>query len=263
MNASGTDWERLNAYVDGELPPDEAAAIAKAIARDPVLARQVATISSLKAAINDSAPPYPGQLQLRPARPRRMRRRVAALVVAALLLVLLGVAGWFTELHRAPPGIDLAGELHREWVGARSQTPPGTTATSLQVGLETLRFAYVPDLTKVALEFDGVRRIDARGSRGLHVGYLGPKGCAVSLVVFERPGSREQPLTSLETGHQRAWSWATGGASFFLLAPTMDPTRLASIAKVVQRLTRARLPLDNEAVLALDQGRSNAAPCLT
>ena len=263
MNASGTDWERLNAYVDGELPPDEAAAIAEAIARDPALARQVATISSLKAAVNDSAPPYPGQLQLRPAHSRRMRRRVTALVAAALLLVLLGVAGWFAELHRAPPGIDLAGELHREWAGARSQTPPGAAAASRPVGLEALRFAYVPDLTQVALEFDGVRRISARGSRGLHVGYLGPKGCAVSLVVFKHPGRREQPLTALDTGQLRAWSWTTGGASFYLLAPTMDPTRLASIAKVVQRLTRARLPLDNEAVLALDQGRSNAAPCLT
>jgi anti-sigma factor RsiW len=263
MNASGRDWERLNAYVDGELPPDEAATIAEAVARDPALARQVAALSALKAGVNDAAPPYPGRLQLRPGPPRRLRRRVAVLAVAALLLVLLGVGGWLAELHRAPPGIELAGELHREWVSARSQTPPGTAATTLQVGLEALRFAYVPDLTQVALEFDGVRRIEARGSRGLHVGYLGPKGCAVSLVVFERPGSREQPLTSLASGPLRAWSWTTGGASFFLLAPTMDPTRLASIAKVVQRLTRARLPLDNEAVLALDQGRSNAAPCLT
>lgn len=260
MNDEHMVWERLNAYVDGELLPDEAAVIAEGIARDPVLARRVAAISALKAAINDSAPPHPGHLQLH--RPGPMRRRVAAMA-ALLLIAALGGAGWFAELHRDPPGIALAEQSHRQWLAARSQAPTGQAAETFRVGLDSLRLAYVPDLTQVDLIFDGVRRINPRGGRGLHVGYLGPRGCVVSLVVFERAGDRDRPLTPLVAGGRTAWNWTTGGASFFLLAPAMDPARLTSIAKVVQQLTRTRLPLDAEGVLALHEGRSGTTPCLT
>ena len=45
------NWETLNAYIDSELSVRENAEVANAIALDPELARQVATLSSLKATL--------------------------------------------------------------------------------------------------------------------------------------------------------------------------------------------------------------------
>lgn len=260
MNAPVVDWETLNAYVDGELPPDEAAAIAEAVVRDRMLARRVAAISALKAAIHDSAPPYPGPAELPPRRPRLMRQRLAA-AAAVLVLALLGTTAWLAELHRDPQGITLAERVHQQWLAARAKGLNDQAGAVLQARLDALRLAYVPDLTQVGLVFDSVRQIGA--GRGLHVGYRGPRGCVVSLVVLEGAGDRDIPLTPLSRDGHTAWSWTTGGASFYLLAPAMDPVRLTRTAEVVQRVTRARLPLDSEAILALARSRNGTAPCLS
>ena len=47
--------ELLNAYVDGELSPDDDARVAQAIARDPGLAARVATLSRVKSALSGLA----------------------------------------------------------------------------------------------------------------------------------------------------------------------------------------------------------------
>ncbi|HEY5720358.1 MAG TPA: hypothetical protein VIW02_08240 [Gammaproteobacteria bacterium] len=250
-------WDRLNAYVDGELPPDQAAEVAEQVARTPEVARQVAALSALKAAVGDALPACPGGFARALGR-RRSRLRLAA-VAATLVLGLALSAAWVNELHHPAPGRALALQLHQQWSAARGSY--GTSPLQ-RVGLDALQLAYVPDLAQVQLTFDGVRQVSVRGGRGLHVGYQGPNGCAVSLVVFKQPGHRDEPLAAVDGGGHTAWQWAAGGASFYLLAPKMDPGRLAGIARVVQRLTRARLPLDPAGVLALEQARSGADPCL-
>lgn len=250
-------WDQLNAYVDGELPPDEAATVAEAIARTPDLAREVAALTALKASVADSAPPYPGSLAKTPCRRRRVLR-VAAIAATLVLGLLLGTA-WHAQLHRPAPGPELALRLHQSWSASRGEYD---TSPMMKVGLDSLQLAYVPDLTQVQLAFDGVRQVEVRGGRALHVGYQGPRGCAVSLVVFPAPGRRDGPLAPLDQGDGVAWQWKAGGAAFYLIAPRMDPNRLAGIARVVQRLTRARLPLDPAGVLAMQEARSGAEPCV-
>ena len=250
-------WEKLNAYVDGELPPDEAATVAEAIAREPVLAREVSALTALKASVAETSPPYPGKLGKIPCRGRN-GLRVAAVAATLVIGLLLGIA-WQSELHRPAPGPELALELHWAWSSSLGEDH---AASPNKVGFDSLQLAYVPDLTRVELVFGGVSQIRTRGGRGLHVGYQGPRGCAVSLVVFPKPGRHDKPLGTLDLDDAAAWHWITGGASFYLIAPKMDPNRLAGIARVVQRLTRARLPLDSAGVLALEQARSGAEPCL-
>lgn len=257
MNGIDQQWEQLNRYVDGELSPDEAATVAEAVARSPELAREIAALTALKAAVGDAAPSYPGRLDDAP-RPRRAwlwLATAASMLVVGLLLSTV----WFNGLHRPAPGHELALQLHLDWAARQGRDE---TMEPTRVGLDALQLAYVPDLTQVELAFDGVRQVDVRGGRGLHVGYLGPRGCAVSLVVFREPGRRNAPLAAFEYPDHTAWSWMVGGASFYLLAPRMDPDRLAGIARVVQRLTRARLPLDAAGVLAMERARSDAEPCL-
>ena len=49
---------------------------------------------------------------------------------------------------------------------------------------------------------------------------------------------------------------------FYLLANKMDPLRLAEVARVVNRLTREKLPLDTRSIIALEEARSAGEPCL-
>ena len=83
----------------------------------------------------------------------------------------------------------------------------------------------------------------------------GPTGGRAPLRACAGPGI-------LDLDAAAAWHWVSGGVSFYLIAPSMDPSRLAGIARVVHRLTRARLPLDPAGVLALEEARSGAEPCL-
>ena len=55
----GIEEERLVAYVDGELDAAATAEVAKAVAEDPALAREVAALSRLRSRVAESveAPP--------------------------------------------------------------------------------------------------------------------------------------------------------------------------------------------------------------
>ena len=52
MNGARPDWATLNAYVDGELQPGEAARVARAVASDHALADATATIARLRATVH-------------------------------------------------------------------------------------------------------------------------------------------------------------------------------------------------------------------
>ncbi len=254
-------WETLNAYVDGELTAEEAAAVARAVAADADLAREVAALSALKAGVAAAVASYPGTLAT--GRTERLLPWAAALAALTLFAALLGGLAWKTDLIYPAPGLSLAESAHGEWIRARAAGADREAGAVLRTRLDSLRLdAYVPDLAGVGLRFSGVHEVAARGGAGIHVGYLGPRGCSVSLVVFPRRGGAESVLERLDRGARHVHYWRTGGADFYLLAQGMDPERLAETARVVFRMTRVRLPLDPESVLALERAREQALPCV-
>ncbi len=258
MNRNTVEWTRLNAYVDGELPPGEAAFVAEAIARSPALARQVAALSALKATVGAAVPKCPSGIASTSRRSRPWLKGAA--VAAMLLLGLILGSVWFAEMHHPAPDIEFVLRLHHAWSDAQDEAPDAV-ATRVD-GRGTLQYAYVPDLTQVDLVFDRVRQIRVRGGRGLHVGYRGPRGCMVSLILFREPSRHDVQLTRVAQPDHTAWHWRAEGISFYLLAPKMDQVRLSGIARVVQRLTRARLPLDPAGILAFEEARTGAEPCI-
>lgn len=261
MNA-GLNWETLNAYVDGELSASEAARVADAVAQDPELARQVSLLTSLKASVAGSVPRF-DLLPIDNPSPRRPRRLIYATAATVLALgVLVGVMIANSGLMSPRSGIGLAESVHTEWLHTLERKQGSEAAHLLKSNLDTLRLdAYVPDLTQVQLAFDGVRAVRARGGDGLHVGYLGPHGCQVSLVIFPGHGGLAASLHRQVRSGLPVFSWTTGESNFHLLAYGMDPVRFEQVAGVVYRLTRNRLPLDPEAILALHKARAEGRPC--
>jgi len=257
------DWQTINAYIDGALTPQDAAEVAKAVATDSVLAKQVATLTTLKAAVVGALQAPAPELKLAETTSRGPLPWVAS--VAAVLFagaVMLGLY-FSTDWLRPAEGLRAAEHAHQAWLLTGARGAEESEAGMLKTNLKLLELdAYVPDLSKVNLTFNGIRRIGERDN-GLHIGYVGPSGCMVSLVVLKQLAGLPESLQQYERGDHVVYGWRVGQAGFYLLADRMDPARLAGIAKVVHRLTRIRVPLDTHAVLALNEARQTAGPCLS
>ena len=257
--------ETLNAYVDGELSAREKAEVANAIASDPNLARQAATLSSLKATLASAGCSRQEPLDLDLPRKRNVRfPRVAAF--AGLLIMGAVVSAMILNSYSLLPnqGLQLAEEAHKSWLADTTSPAPGVQHQTSTLVLDRLQIdAYVPDLSKVNLAFSGVRKISSENFRGMHIGYQGPSGCMVSLVVLNDTVGLSDELAYFERDGHLLYGWQVQQTGFYLLAYKMDPARLSEVARVVNRLTRERLPLDPDSQIALDQARSESKPCLT
>ncbi|MET0084726.1 MAG: hypothetical protein ABW079_17125 [Sedimenticola sp.] len=256
-------WETLNAYVDGELSPADAAEVAAAVAEDVALARQVADLTSLKAAVSESNHCESPDVDLEAAtRNHGGLARVAS--VAAVFLMGAVLSGLlFMGGHLSPPDqIVYAEAVHGEWLASSREVGERNQARQLKVGLQELRLKVrIPDLTKVSLTHDGIKKISIGKGSGLHIGYRGPKGCMLSLVVFKNPRGLGEALGEYSRDDRTVYGWRTRNTGFYLLAYRMDPGRLSEIARVVHRMVQTRSVLDGQSIVALQEAKAASQPC--
>ena len=121
-------FETINAYVDGELAADAAAAVARALALDRSLAEQVATLSCLKAAVQETCDDVEFALPP-PPQPRQWAPAVAACV--GLVAFLLGSVAIDIATRPGPPAwLGEAWRLHAAW--SLEEIPP---SSGIEAGL--------------------------------------------------------------------------------------------------------------------------------
>lgn len=228
------DLEALNAFVDGELSPDERARIAARIAAEPSLARAHATLAQLRAGIADYA--ATAEPPVLPAQPGRMRWPVAA---AAAMMVALLSGVMLVHLHSERP-IAVA-------------TVTGADDEAIQrvsLGGKPM----IPDLSTAGLTLVRVDRGSGSPLDHLVAYYTGPRGCRLELHV--RPlGSA--PIVAPHSTHRH--EWADGSALYELLAFGMPLTRFAVVAEATERQTRALTGPDQH---RLREARKSAPPCV-
>ncbi len=258
------DWQTLNAYVDGELAPAEAAAVAAALAREPELAARVASLSRLKAWSSNLAPdeapppPFPPAAPERGPRPLALALGAAALGAAALLLAL--AAAWFWPFTTPPAEawLEKAVTAHLAWLKQPADPSGGPIDAALEPGLTE----GIPDLTEAHLTLVYVNLVPGSAEgHGLQLGYRGIHGCRVSLWIAEAVAGIGESPTALARQGVAGYGWRVGGTGFALLARGMDPDRLRLLAEVVARLTR-EAP-DEQTRIALQQTTVVGAPCAT
>lgn len=257
--------ETLNAYVDRELSTNENAEVANAIALDPELARQFATLSTLKATLTAANCSHDELYDIDlSSKDKTWLPWIAASVIAIALGAIIGWLISVNNLLLPIDGIQLAEKVHTEWLEKNASSAGDNLQQVSADDIDALRMlAYVPDLSGVNLTFSGVHKISTGKTNGMHIGYLGPSGCMVSLIVLNKPMGLSDELASFESNQHLLYGWQVGQTVFYLLAYKMDPPRLAKVARVVNKLTRERLPLDPESIIALNQARSASKPCLT
>lgn len=260
MTSDDQRWQKLNAYVDGELPPAEAADVASQVATDRGVAAAVATLTRLKATA--AAAGIEGAPAAIAATRAPAARRWA---MAAAAAVLMGVSGTWLLYGRDAPDARLAAliERHAAWAEQASvETVDSSTAARVLVGLGRLGVtAEIPDLSDAGLQLARVAVLDPTGgTTGLHIGYVGTRGCRVSLIV--EPAVAYHALAASRPDGAEIASWVVDGVAYTLLASGMHPPRFATIAASAEAATRSRVPAPAEIREALRGQRDASPPCV-
>jgi len=254
------DLERISAYVDGELDAAARAEVIRTAANDPAFARELIAHERLKGALADLVEVPDIRL---PAPPRRNRvARAAFAVAASLVLLVAAAAGWtvFREHGKAGEEIalDRAIETHRAWsvnVGRKNSAVALWRASGVPD-------AYVPDLSSNGLNIGHVSGTAAAGDgKALVIGYMGSRGCRVTLIMQSSGESRGADPIYAEIGAVRVYSWRAGTLAYRMLAEGMATARFRLIAASVRRASFDHLPLDADTRVALARSRARSAPC--
>ncbi|MDO8874536.1 MAG: hypothetical protein Q8M24_19505 [Pseudolabrys sp.] len=225
--------ERLNALIDGELPPAEHAALADRIAAGRDLAQAHATLARLKACIVASADQAPaGGFDI--AIPKAKSRLLPALGIAAAAAVVLAAVSLYPE-----------GPTDQ---ASRREIAPFVTLASLPAA------PVIPDLTHAGLNLVG-GEVERPGQTAVLVAaYRGPRGCRLELRV--RPVAVAMAAT---VGTSRA-AWTAGDLAYELVAFGMPSGRFAAVAAAAEAATRAGVLPDNAAT-RLREASLSAPPC--
>ncbi len=265
MNTSRPDWTQLNAYVDGELAPPEAAEVAQSLAGDRELAIAAATLAKLKATVHESAEVPDIEI------PATSVRRVGHGAIAACLLgiLVLAVAALSIPLGGAgapPPWLDKAWAAHEAWANAgptriavREPNAGQVLAAVSRLGAQ----AYLPDLTSAKLTLSRIEptALGSPDREAMHLGYRGTRGCRVSLFILTGGAGLPRAFTQLGQSPKQSYSWSSATHGYLLMADGMDQARLDLIARSLHQATRERAPLDVQTRTALRESRDKSIPC--
>lgn len=231
-----SNFEKLNALVDGELPPVERAAIAARLAVDRELASAYATLAQLKAAVAETAADCSAIAVPTPRWPvlRRYRFAFAACAVLAIGAALFAATdAWFdgegapTPTAEGPTAITLA------------SLPAGTTIPRLDTaGLKLIALAFNPG---------GVPLFTAS--------YRGPHGCRLDLRAW-----RVGAVAAAASGTSIR-QWVVGDLTYELVAHGMPGWRFQIISEGAEQQTR--IGADPDRVdRRLREANRGAPPCL-
>src|SRR5690606_20520502 len=121
---------------------------------------------------------------------------------------------------------------HDAWVRAAGAHPQPVAAVP---------GVFAPELGAAGLALATAERDVVIGGRpASHAGYVGSRGCRLSLFAMS-PGDPVPDVLTLGEADRLLWaSWETRSARFLLIARKMDETRFATIAGVLRSMTSRR-----------------------
>ncbi|MEJ2374885.1 MAG: hypothetical protein P8Y71_05490 [Pseudolabrys sp.] len=237
MASEDQDLLRLNALVDGELPPAERAELAARLAVERDLAHGYATLARLKAAIGESAEDMPDiALPTTAARRRRWPKVTAAVAgLAAVLAIGFFVAHGYRSAQEADE--------------APNESPTAITLASLPAG------TTIPRLDTAGLKLVSLH-LDPGHVPLFTAHYRGPHGCRLDLRAWP---VGEPPLPLAGSSRYR---WTVGDLTYELVAHGMPAQRFNIVAGASELQTRLNAD-HNRINRRLREARSGVAPPCT
>lgn len=256
MAISDYEWERLNAYVDGELSAEDERAVETLIRSRSDLKEERDRLLALKASLQHLRP----QDASRPEKPVQTKKRPVFQIAASLLVAVgLGVAGLFFYQSTDKKG-PTPSSLHAAFSGKTyilQEKNPKLTVS----GLGNNPFG-IPDLTPSALVLADVLALNEQEPAIIAMHYRGQRGCRVTLVATGRAGSNQTEV-SQDAGDVQKRTWQNKEFDFALLATGMDEKRFQSIADYAMENTGTGDKPDlKDLRIAMQESFENARPCV-
>lgn len=265
MTGRSPDWSTLNAYVDGQLDPRAAAAVADSAGRDPAVAEDIATLYRLKGTAQDVFPAPPPDFS--PEVPP-VRRRLPVVWIAVASLAAAAVVAIALFLPKVSPSVlpadalSTARDLHADWLVAEPGDAEEASLTLMEALGHFRQVPVIPDLESARLTITRVRLSEPAGKPVLQVGYRGVHDCHLSLFVFTSAGMPET-MVRVDVGPERAYGWRVSDLDYLLFARGMDKRMLDLIAHKVEEETRTRTPFDQGTRNLLAARKSQSSSCVT
>jgi len=241
------DWA-LHAYVDDEVPADLRAEIEMRMAEDSELAAVVEEWRNQKRLIREFyepvlSEPLPPQLtNFRKLPPERRFHTFPAIVLACVLLLVGGLAGWFAAHRAVSLGSDTlvsdaltahkvytAEVRHPVEVGA-SESDHLATWLSKRIG----HSFKIPDLTSEGYTLLGGRLLAAAGRPAAQLMYEDQSKQRITLFLVANAGNTETAIRIEERGPLTACYWLDGPFGF-ALAGELDRERIMALAHEIYR----------------------------
>jgi anti-sigma factor RsiW len=244
---------KLSAWLDSELPADEAQALDALLKSDPALQAELALLMAANDAASAEfsamlAAPVPLALAraIDRAAPSELgiarRRPYWAAIAASLVLLTVGAGGGFlaakqSEIAAPRDWVEDIAEYHGVYAAQSrhlvevpaSESDHIKTWLTAQVGTPF----EIPDLSGSGLEFQGARLLVAAGKPVGQLMYRDAGGQVVALcfVASDKPPATE--IQSLSSNGFQMRVWGRAGARFVLIGPE-SMTGLSEIAKSAQ-----------------------------
>lgn len=241
------DWERLNAFADGELAIADQRDVAALLGASPPAAQALRGIVGLKEQLRalpmSDAPPFPRTKTPPQRRYRNLAAAAALVVVAGTALFALRPADSSSSDRFMATSL-AAHERHADIVPAEGVMQVSSDPIASELARLGLRPAW--------------RSTIAEGEE--HAGFTGARGCRLSLHVTTQL-QPEHPPGGSETPHGLA-RWNAEGKSYLLIATGMPAARFAIMAGFLRDLTTHPAPGIEPLRTALRQDWSAAPACL-
>ncbi len=238
------DWELLNAWHDGELPPDQATAFKQRLSAEPHLAaaaRELHAASGALAGLRPALPGLVGETPVSQTERRPRHRSVVAWSTAAAASVLLVVGIYLAGIWSPATLADVHADFLAQDFAASDIGAVRAVANVEAGGMPDLRAA---NLTLVAAA-------ETEALRVAH--YAGRNGCRLTFAAGV------PPIDMGASPGAQTVSWTVDDHAFALMATGMDHGKFQAITAYLQQVTIMQARPDT--VLAVREATENAVPC--
>lgn len=262
MSHSDPSENELNAYVDGELDSATRTRVAEAVAANVQVARKVARLTALKAALPEAMPAMPmidldanvRSVEVRISPSKRFAYAASlcvAIAMGAIASVQISQMGAREEAWRSS-----AQTQHLIWAEhSKSEKNP-----ALFYAASDMANLIAPDLSGAELRLIAFDRLQLSNLDAVRLGYAGTRGCRVSLYILDSNTPAQSPGFAWSKGTEGA-EWLAGRRRYILLSVGMDPRRFEHLAQTLKLMTREPNRFDAETRQQLANAKQAARPC--